>query len=746
VASNDDSSSTLIRYDSLVGFSATKDTVYYLKVDAASGEGGEFLLTISDALWQALAMIAGMTTPAVAADGTIYYVDIWGILYAFQTDGTKKWVFTDTEDTVTGGGPAVAADGTICFGDDSGAVFAVRPDGTKKWSFTTGGAVWTAAAIGADGTFYVKSDDGYLYALAADGTKKWTYPVPGETYSAPAVAPDGTIYIAASGDKALYALTPGGSRKWRFDMGAETYASPALGSDGVLYVGNYDGRFFAIKPDGTEKWHFDTKSPLSASAVLDSRGNVYFGSYDTKLYALDAVTGAEKWEYATGDVIRGTAPVVGSDGTIFIGGDDGLVHAVSGEGKRLRTYAVGSGVYGAPALVGGRLYVPTYDAKIFAFGVTMDAASSPWPMHRHNVRRLGRAVDLGGVPNITAQPVPATAKAGQSVTFSVTAMVRNGQALAYQWQFNNAPISGATNASYTIPSVTAANAGAYSVIVTGSAGSTPSASATLTVDSGTSPSSTQLVNFSLRGFAGTSDRTLIVGFNADGPGSKKVYVRGVGGEKLASFGVASPLADPTIQVLQMLSASSVVVTSNDNWSGDDCRSAGGFELTAGSKDAVVSRGFPAGTYTAQLTGVGGGTGEAMVELYDGAQSDTANRLTNVSARTQLDTDQRLIVGFCTVGAAKRVVIRGIGPKLSEFGVGTAHADPRIELYDGSGRKIAENDNWSGDDGHDIGGFQLTAGSKDAVIARTLDQGNYYVHVLSAPGTSGVVLVEAYLAP
>jgi pectate lyase len=84
-------------------------------------------------------------------------------------------------------------------------------------------------------------------------------------------------------------------------------------------------------------------------------------------------------------------------------------------------------------------------------------------------------------PTITTQPASQSVTAGSSVTFSVVA---SGTApLRYQWKFNSANISGATNTSYTIASVQTNNAGSYTVTVTNVAGSVTSSAATLTVNS-----------------------------------------------------------------------------------------------------------------------------------------------------------------------------------------------------------------------------------------------------------------------
>ncbi len=83
-------------------------------------------------------------------------------------------------------------------------------------------------------------------------------------------------------------------------------------------------------------------------------------------------------------------------------------------------------------------------------------------------------------PTITAQPTNQSVTAGQTAIFSVTAT--GNPALTYQWQKNNANISGAMNASYTTPATTSGDSGTtYRVVVSNSAGTVTSTNATLTV-------------------------------------------------------------------------------------------------------------------------------------------------------------------------------------------------------------------------------------------------------------------------
>lgn len=81
-------------------------------------------------------------------------------------------------------------------------------------------------------------------------------------------------------------------------------------------------------------------------------------------------------------------------------------------------------------------------------------------------------------PTIVNHPVSQSIMETKPVTFTVSA---SGTGLTYQWQYNNVNINGATAATYTIPSVTNANAGNYRVVVTNTAGNTTSNPAVLTV-------------------------------------------------------------------------------------------------------------------------------------------------------------------------------------------------------------------------------------------------------------------------
>jgi len=133
-------------------------------------------------------------------------------------------------------------------------------------------------------------------------------------------------------------------------------------------------------------------------------------------------------------------------------------------------------------------------------------------------------------------------------------------------------------------------------------------------DAGTG-NSPRLINVSARNRVGTGDDILIAGFNITGTGTKQLLVRAVG-PTLSVFGVEGTLSDPKLEIY---SDAGVKLTENDNWAASlapTFSAVGAFQLTAGSRDAALLTNLATGSYTVQVSGVSGGTGEGLIEIYE----------------------------------------------------------------------------------------------------------------------------------
>jgi hypothetical protein len=101
--------------------------------------------------------------------------------------------------------------------------------------------------------------------------------------------------------------------------------------------------------------------------------------------------------------------------------------------------------------------------------------------------------------------------------------------------------------------------------------------------------------------------------------------------------------------------------------------------------------------------------------------------------------------IATGTANKKVIIRAIGPTLTDFGVPGALQDPTLELYQGS-TLITSNDNWRQSPQQaeiQNSGFAPGKDAESAIIATLTPNQGYTAIVRGKDGTTGVGIVEAY---
>lgn len=162
----------------------------------------------------------------------------------------------------------------------------------------------------------------------------------------------------------------------------------------------------------------------------------------------------------------------------------------------------------------------------------------------------------------------------------------------------------------------------------------------------------------------------------------------------------------------------------------------------------------AGVYTVTVSNAAGAVTSSAVTLNVTPITTTSDTtLANISTRGTVGTNADVLIAGLVIGGttAKNVVVRAIGPGLSDFGVSGVLADPELLILDANGRVVAQNDNWQiGTTASQlpgaftrVGAFQLKDGARDAALLTTLPPGNYTAQVSGVSSTRGVALVEAY---
>jgi uncharacterized delta-60 repeat protein len=365
----------------------------------------------------------------------------------------------------------------------------------------------------------------------------------------------------------------------------------------------------------------------------------------------------------------------------------------------------------------------------------------------------------------------ATGSSGTPFNFTVTA-TQSPKTFAA----SGLPAGLTINPTTGVISGTPVGSGSYDVVVTvGNAGGTTVSTLVISIGSASStrfsPASTsaanRLLNLSSRAQL-SSTQVLISGFVITGSGAKPLVIRAVG-PGLTPFGVPNVMATPELQIYN---SAGTIISDTKAWGGSASVAAafaqvGAFALSPTSADAAVLESLQPGSYTIHVFDAAAKGGIVLAEIYDASPGPltAAQRLINISTRGTVSPGAgALIGGFVITGSTtKSVLIRGIGPGLSAFGVTDSISDPVLSVYDENGNLVAHNAAWTtqvsagvdqpvitadditNNDGA-VGAFALTSLSPDTAVIANLPPGAYTFEVTSASAATGEALGEVYELP
>jgi hypothetical protein len=290
--------------------------------------------------------------------------------------------------------------------------------------------------------------------------------------------------------------------------------------------------------------------------------------------------------------------------------------------------------------------------------------------------------------------------------------------------------------------------GSYSVTVTNAFGSVTSSVATVSV-----AWNARIVNLSTRAYA-SSATPLVPGFTISGSGSKALLLRAIG-PTLGVFGVPGTLAQPQ---MTLFDSSGDVLAIEGPWGDNPAVAAtmsqvGAFGLAANSADVAFDESLGGGSYSGQIIGLSGTAGIVLAEIYDADIGPPADRLVNISTRGFVGTGANVMTGgFNVLGTtSETLLIRGIGPTLSEYGISGVLPSTELTIYNSSGQIVATNAGWGGNAVlaslfNLVGAFGLPTNSADSAMVVTLPPGGYTVQLAGQNSATGIGMVEVYEVP
>lgn len=561
------------------------------------------------------------------------------------------------------------------------------------WAFPTNDEVTSSPAVGSDGTIVFGSTDGYVYAVNPDGTLKWRAPTGGAVdIATPAIGPDGTVYIGST-DGILYALDGAtGARKWRYLSTSSLYGAPAIGADGTVYFRD-DNTLHAVTSgttNATRQWTFPLSGGTYSSPVIDGDGTIYVGATGGAFYAVNP-DGTQKWKF-TGEGDIYTSAAIGADGVIYFATLTGKVYALLPSGAQKWSWqlsAPANSITSSVALgADGTIYFAAYDAKLHAL---RSDGSEKWAFSSGSeVRASSPAIAADGTIYFGAYDgyIYAVKPDGSLLRrFATGARVRSSPVLAN----GRLSLGSGDGKLYTF-----------------NLGQNPAASAWPMY----------------RQNAGRTGRISSAGIT-------------ITAQPVSQFAVLG-------SSLALRVAATAKSALGYQWYKDGVAIPG---ATSATYTIEPVTGETAGAYTAVITSGAGSVTSTPAVVTVGATAEFGH-LVNLSVRAPAGSGaQTLIVGFAVSGD-KRLLVRGIGPTLTAYGVNAALPDPSLALYASTGTALEGNDNWDGNAALSatfdlVGAFALSPTSKDAALLRELAAGSYTAHITTSGSETGAALAEIY---
>jgi outer membrane protein assembly factor BamB len=213
---------------------------------------------------------------------------------------------------------------------NTGLQNAIAPNNiTLKWSKDLHNGSIDAPVVAANGLAYVVTSglnlttfvydkNSTLNCLNSIGAVVWSHEIGVGWYQvgSPLIY-DGKVIVASANGKVYAFDAKTGADAWAqpFNMNSGlVYGNPSpIAYGGWIYVASGAGKLFALLGDGTEAWNVTVASSIYTSSPAAKDGTIYIGAEDGRLHAYNSVTGAQKWNVTLGSKVRGM-PLLTSSG------------------------------------------------------------------------------------------------------------------------------------------------------------------------------------------------------------------------------------------------------------------------------------------------------------------------------------------------------------------------------------------------------------------------------------------------
>jgi len=293
-------------------------------------------------------------SPVVGPDGNVRVHSSNGYLHTVDTSGERVGEPVAVGEPLGYASPAVDQENNTWISAYAGGLIKVDAAGrTSQRRFFRTRQKFDCPGLIHNGVYYVGCMNHYVYAVKLDGDRGqslWDHSQgQGQTgwyvNAAPALV-DGSTLIVASSDEHLYAFSLDGQRIWRTRMPGMMLASPVVDRDNTIFVGisqsrrGRDNRGMLVSVDPVShqvKWQREVDAPVESTPVIGDDGVVYFGDNDGNVHAVDQ-EGLPRWVESLGVPVRSAGTIL-ANGQVAFGLDDGTLVVLRCSSTSLRAEA-----------------------------------------------------------------------------------------------------------------------------------------------------------------------------------------------------------------------------------------------------------------------------------------------------------------------------------------------------------------------------------------------------------------------
>lgn len=325
-----------------------------------------------------------LTASPIVYDGKVFTIDAAGKVTALSTSGgSVAWRASTTppnEKDQEGFGGGLAADGgRIYAATGFGVVVALDAKGGKKLWEKNLGSPLRASPTAANERVFVMTKEGQVFCLSgSDGTELWNFQGQSErasilVNSSPAVDGDMVVVPYPTGDVVALRVS-NGQPAWSESLARTRTASsltamsdaarPVMNA-GVVYAVGHAGRMVATSQKSGERlWSLTVAGIQPPSIAGDS---VFVVDTSGQVMAITRNDGKIQWTTALSGGGTWSGPVLAGHRLWLTSSKGQLASVDANTGKVASTQDLGSPVFIAPVVAGGRMYVLTDNAKLIAF-------------------------------------------------------------------------------------------------------------------------------------------------------------------------------------------------------------------------------------------------------------------------------------------------------------------------------------------------------------------------------------------